>query len=80
MSGERTELKPLGSSVRAESDDGEQQATSSWFQKARHKLANLDWKKVTLLAVILIGNFVVFCSISLIGAFFPTQVSLSEFR
>ena len=79
MSGERTELKPLGSSVRAELDGEEQQATSSWFQKVHHKLANVDWKKVTLLAVILVGNFVVFCSISLIGAFFPTEVSLSKF-
>ena len=75
--GERTELKPLsGSSLRAEVDGEEQQAAaSSWFQKARYKLANVDWKKVILLAIILIGNFIVFCSISLIGAFFPTEVS-----
>ena len=76
MSGERTELRSLGSSIQGELDDEEPQAQEvSWFQKTRDKLANVDWKKVLLVAIVCIGNFVVFCSISLIGAFFPTQVS-----
>ena len=76
MSGERTELRSLKSPLQGEFDDEEQQAQEvSWLQKARDKLANVDWKKVLLVAIVCIGNFVVFCSISLIGAFFPTQVS-----
>ena len=64
----------LGSPIQTELDDEEQQALS-WFQKARDKVANVDWKKLLLVAIVFIGNFFVFCSISLIGAFFPTEVS-----
>ena len=74
VSGEGMELSPLGSSLQTELDDKQQQDVS-WFQKARGKLAGVDWKKVLLVAVICIGNFIVFCAISLIGAFFPTEVS-----
>ena len=76
VSEETTELSSLGSSLQTELDDEEQQDVS-WFQKAHNKLANADWKKLLLVAIICIGNFIVFCSISLIGAFFPTEVSLS---
>lgn len=68
---EATELTPLGSPPQG---DGEEQQKVSWIQRARDKLANVDWKKVLLVVIICIGNFIVFCSISLIGAFFPTEV------
>ena len=69
--GETTELRPLGSSPQG---DSEEEQRVSWFQKTRDKLANVNWKTVLLVAIICTGNFVVFCSISLIGAFFPTEV------
>ena len=55
--------------------DGGKQQEVSQFQKARNRFADLDWKKIILVSVICVGNFIVFCSISLIGAFFPTEVS-----
>ena len=64
----------LVSSLQTESN-GEEPQVVSWFQKTRDKLANVDWKKLLLVAIVFIGNFIVFCSISLIGAFFPTEVS-----
>ena len=65
---EVTEFTPIGKY------DEEQQAIS-WFRKAKDKVMNLEWKKVILVSVICAGNFIVFCSVSLIGAFFPTKVS-----
>ena len=47
---------------------------TSWIQRTHDKIKDVDWRKVFLVAIICTGNFVVFCSISLIGAFFPTEV------
>ena len=58
--GEITELRPLGSPPQ---EDGEEEQRVTWFQKACDKLANVDSKKVLLVAIICIGNFVIFCSI-----------------
>ena len=44
-------------------------------QRVRDKISAVDWKKVVVVIIVTLGNFLVLASISLIATFYPTTVS-----